>query len=212
MISREQWMSGLRVPPLGRGRRKHPKLLRTLVVTTVAGITVFMIFMLVLHNRYAWWAYTFNSEQAAKTIAEDYLSSLKLAGDLSSQSDINQSGVAFVNVRGYRYLRTLGKERITVSYLAGRSDYSPPGLMKLLNFETYDRYLWKLEHAYERYALGHWPRQVVTRFYDDKYLFLYDLELTNQFGVKSLKQFIFEMQPTFLEDPIYSITAISESR
>jgi len=211
MISREQWVSGLRLPPSGRGRRKRPKLLRTLILTTVAGITLFLTFMLVLHNRFTWWAYTFNSEQAAKTTAESYLSSLKLTGDLSSQSGINQSGVTFVNVRGYRYLRTLGKERITVSYLTDRPDSSPSGLMMFLNFETYDTYLWKLEHAYERYALGKWPLQAVTHLHDDKYLFLYDLELTNQFGEKSLKQFIFEMQPTFIEVPAFSITAISES-
>jgi hypothetical protein len=194
-------------------------LLRTAMLTLLAAITFFMVFLVVLHNRNSWWPYNLQSEGVAKQTIERYLASLQTDRRLPADVAINTSGVLFTGLSRYSYVATVNKKRIEWQYSVA-SQPSEMGLIKkIMTFETYNTYISGLEHLYDLEHLYEWglmqeglPWRNVTKVYDYKYGFLYDLVLINQFGEQSIKRCLFEVRPTFYSSPAFTITAVAEVR
>ena len=119
----------------------------------------------------------------------------------------------FTGLGRYSYVATVNKRRIESQYSVESQPLEMGLIKKIMTFETYDTYISNLEHLYEwRLMQGGLPQKNVTKRYDYNYRFLYDLVLINQFGEQFVKQFVFEVRPTFSFNPAFTITAVSEVR
>jgi hypothetical protein len=214
LLSSDAWWTDPRSLGIsGTPPKIKTSLLRTAMLTLLAAITLFMVFLVVLHNRNSWWPYNLQSEGVAKQTIERYLASLQTDRRLPADVAINKSGVLFTGLSRYSYVATVNKRRIEWQYSV-ESQPSEMGLIKkLMTFETYNTYLSGLEHLYEWGLMqGGLPWRNVTKLYDYKYGFLYDLVLINQFGEQSIKRCLFEVRPTFYSSPAFTITAVAEVR
>lgn len=213
-ISSDAWWVDPATFGPGRTRAKRKSgLLRTGALTLAVAITAFLAFVVVLHNRNTLWSFNLQSEGTAKQTIERYLASFQADGGVPADRAINKSGVAFIALGQYQYLGTVSKSRAETQY-SFTSPSIEMGLFKnLLTFETYEIFISNLEHLYEWQLIqGGQPLLTVARLYDYNYAFLYHLVLINQFGEQFDKQFLFEMRPTFVSDPPFTITGLSEVR
>ncbi|TLY19527.1 MAG: hypothetical protein E6K67_04570 [Nitrospirae bacterium] len=214
LFSSDAWWTDPRTLGVNSARTKiKASLLRTGMLTLLAAITAFMVLVVVLHNRNTWWTYNLQSEGVARQTIEKYLASVQTGRRFSADQAINKSGVLFTGLGRYSYVATVNKRRIESQYSVESQPLEMGLIKKIMTFETYDTYISNLEHLYEwRLMQGGLPQKNVTKRYDYNYRFLYDLVLINQFGEQFVKQFVFEVRPTFSFNPAFTITAVSEVR
>src|SRR5438067_12983329 len=214
LFSSDAWWTDPRTAVVSRARPKiKPSLLRIGMLSLLVVITVFMVVVVLLHNRNTWWTYNFQSERVARQTIEKYLASVQAGRRFSADLAINKSGVLFTGLGRYSYMATVNKRRIESQYRIESQPLEIGLIKKIMTFETYDTYISNLEHLYEwRLMQGGLPQKNVTKRYDYNYRFLYDLVLINQFGEQFVKQFVFEVRPTFSFNPAFTITAVSEVR
>jgi hypothetical protein len=206
------WVDPATFEPGRAGGKRKSRLLRTGALTMAAAITAFMVFVLVLHNRNTWWSYNLQSEGTAKQTVERYLAGVQADHRFPADRAINKSGEGFVALGQYQYVGTVSKKRTERQY----NSVTPPvemGLFKkLMTFETYETFISNLEHLYEWQLIqGAQPLLTVTRLHDYNYVFIYHVVLINQFGEQFARQFLFEVHPTFMSDPAFTITDLSEA-
>jgi hypothetical protein len=180
----------------------------------VLAVVLFVLFVIVQHHRYEWWTYNVRSEDSAKRAVARYVASLATDQETPQTTAINKSTVVLPNVLTFQYVGTLSKEPVRAAVVQYHPQQMPLTLgERLLTLDTYDRYVLQLEQMWDGQQLPDPPStRSVKNMYDYRYVFAYDLTLANRFGNRVFKPFLFEVQPTFSDDPAFIITAISERR
>jgi hypothetical protein len=208
------WIDPHRLGGLRRRGRTRRGLVWTLAEMVILAAALFVLFVIVQHYRYDWWSYNIRSEDSAKRAVGRYAASQAAGQDTPQSTAINKSSVLLPNVLAYQYIGTLSRELVRAAVVEYHQQAPPMSLAEsVLNLDTYDRYLVQLEHMWGgRQAPVVSSTRSVKNMYDYRYVFAYDLTMANRFGNRVFKQFLFEVQPTFSDNPAFIITAISERR
>ncbi|GEM_PF-2688427 len=148
-----------------------------------------------------------SEEQKARRAVEAHLKAIETGrGNPYETSNVLE---VFINVLGFRYLRTIRAERVP----------DPPGIYEREFIErlrgdspdSYEEYLEKFMTMFGGRAIRDGDRVIVpqdTTHYE--FAFLYDLELTNRIGHRLYKKYVFEVHPSSLNRYGYKIVDFYE--